>query len=96
METDVKRISTRLSKHPELPNRIDRLLDIIENQDGQATLADDVEERVVGEMRKFGKEVLEEWAKDESQRREDIVLNSGFSVKKKSKKNSTGTPLMEP
>ena len=95
MKASVDRISARLSKHPELLNRIDRLLDIIENQDGQATLADDVEERVVGEMRKFGKEVLEEWAKDESQRREENVLSSGVYVKKKSKKNSTGTPRME-
>jgi hypothetical protein len=86
MGTAFKRINERLSKHPELLNRLDRLLDIIENKDGRATLADDAEERVVTEMRELGKEVLEEWAKDESQRREGAILNSGVCVKKKAKK----------
>jgi hypothetical protein len=95
MERPIDRVSVRLLKHPELLNRIDRLLDIIENGDGQATLADDVEERVVGEMRKFGKEALQEWAKEESQRQEERILNSGVYVRKKSKKNSIGIPLME-
>ena len=96
MERRIEQISARLSKRPELWNRIDRLLNIVENQDGQATLADDAEERVIGEMRKFGQEILEEWAKEGARKQEEAVVNSGVTVKKKSKKNFTGTPPMEP
>lgn len=95
MERRIDKISERLSRHPELWNRIDRLLDIVENQDGRATLADDAEERVIGEMRKFGQEILEEWAKEGANRQEEAVLNSGVNVQRKSKKNSIGTPPME-
>ena len=96
MERGIEQISARLSKHPELWNRIDRLLNIVENQDGRATLADDAEERVIREMRKFGQEILGEWAREGAKREEEAVLNSGINVKRKSKKNSTGTPRMEP
>jgi hypothetical protein len=85
-ERRIEQISNRLSKHPELWNRIDRLLDIVENQDGQATLADDAEERVIGEMRKFGQEILEGGAKEGDKRHEEAVLNSGVNLKRKSKK----------
>jgi len=88
-------ITDKLSKHPELLNRVGRLLEIIENPDGRTTLADDAEECVIAEMRELGKEVLEKWAKDESQRREALLLKSEIVMKKKAKKNSTGIPLME-
>jgi hypothetical protein len=96
MERRIEQISARLSKRPELWNRIDRLLNIVENQDGQATLADDAEERVIREMRKFGQDILEEWAKEGARKQEEAVVNSGVTVKKKSKKNFTATPPMEP
>ena len=59
-------------------------------------IADDAEERVIGEMRKFGQEILEEWAKEGARKEEEAVVNRGVAVKKKSKKNFTGTPPMEP
>ena len=36
-------ITNKLSRHPELLNRVGRLLEIIENTDGRTTLADDAE-----------------------------------------------------
>lgn len=96
MEKKIERISARLSNHPELWSRIDRLLDIVENQDGRATLADDAEEQVIVEIRKFGQEILGEWAKEGAKKQEEAVLNSGVSVKRKSKKKSIGIPPMEP
>ena len=95
MAISIDQITAKLSKHPELLNRVARCLEIIENADGRTPLADDAEERVIEELREFGKELLEKWAHDESQRQEDHLLNSGLAVKKKAKKNSTGIPLME-
>lgn len=63
-----------------------RCLDIIENADGRTNLADDAEERVIEELRQFGKEILEKWAKDEAQKRGDLLLKNGLVVKKKEKK----------
>lgn len=95
MTMSIDQITEKLSKHPELLSRVARCLEIIENADGRSTLADDAEERVIEELREFGREILEKWAHDESQRREGLLLNGALSVKKKAKKNSTGIPHME-
>ncbi len=95
MAMSIDQITAKLSKHPELLNRVERCLEIIENADGRTTLADDAEERVIEELREFGRELLEKWAYDESQRQEGLLLNSGLAVKKKAKKNSTGIPPTE-
>jgi hypothetical protein len=96
MGRSAEQLIGKISKHPKLMDRVNRLLDIVDNADGKATLADDAEARVICELRELGKEMLEEWAKDESQRREESVLNSGVAVKKKTKKNSIGIRPMEP
>jgi hypothetical protein len=49
---------------------------------------------VTTELRSLGNEMLSEWAKNEHTRCEETLLKENVSVKKKSKKNSTGTPPM--
>jgi hypothetical protein len=39
--------------------------------------------------------MLQEWAADELERSQETLLNSGVTVERKSKKNSTGTQPME-
>jgi hypothetical protein len=92
MAKSVHQLVDKLSKYPKLIDRVERLLEIIENPDGATTLADDAEAHVVAEMRELGKEVLEKWGQEESHRQEAVILKSGVSVKKKGKKNSIGTP----
>jgi len=55
-------LEQRLSKHPHLKNRIEQLLKIVENADGDLKKADDAEKRVIEELRKMGNEVLHDWA----------------------------------
>jgi len=95
MELSDEEFMSKLSKHPSLRNRVERLLKVVENPDGRSTRADDAEELVTVELRALGNEMLHEWARDEALKSEEAVLNSGVVVKKKSKKNSTGTPPTE-
>ena len=86
----------KLCKHPVLMDRVTRLLEIVENPDGRSTIADDAEELVICELRELGKEMLQEWAKDESKKREESALKSGVTIQRKTKKNFTGIRLTEP
>lgn len=52
----------RLRRYPELSERIERLLEIVENADGDSLTADEVEERVVEEVRRIGHDALQGWA----------------------------------
>lgn len=86
---------SKLKEHPALKARFEHLLTIIDNPDGRSTLADNAEMLVTTELRSLGKEMLHEWAINEHSRSEETMLDSGVSVKKKTKKNSTGIPPME-
>ena len=54
--------SHRLDNHPQLRARIERLLDLCEDTDGDLRKADAAEDRVIEEMRGLGREILEDWA----------------------------------
>nr|CBX27836.1 hypothetical protein N47_C18940 [uncultured Desulfobacterium sp.]CBX28240.1 hypothetical protein N47_G35640 [uncultured Desulfobacterium sp.] len=55
-------IEKRLNKHPHLKNRIEQILKIVENTEGDLKKADEAEKRVIEELRKMGNEVLHDWA----------------------------------
>ena len=52
----------QLNRHPHLKNRIESLLQVVENTAGDVTLADAAERRVIEEIRQMGQEALEAWA----------------------------------
>ena len=96
MKSSAEEFMNKLLKHPALLDRFEKLLDIIENADGNSTRADDAEELVTVELRALGGEMLHDWAREGALKSEEAILKSGVSVKKKFKKNSTGTPLTVP
>jgi hypothetical protein len=55
-------LEKRLNKLPHLKNRIEQLLKIVEDADGDLKKADEAEKRVIEELRKMGNEVLHDWA----------------------------------
>lgn len=55
-------LEKRLNKHPHLKNRIEQLIKIVEDADGDLKKADEAEKRVIEELRKMGNEVLHDWA----------------------------------
>jgi len=56
-------IDERLKEHPHLRERFEAIIDIAESKRNGPDTADAVEERAIIEVRKLGKEVIEEWAK---------------------------------
>lgn len=79
----------RLRRYPELSERIERLLEIVENADGDSLTADEVEERVVEEVRRIGHDALQGWAGRKAARLEgEYARRAG--LERRGKKNSTG------
>jgi uncharacterized membrane-anchored protein len=80
----------RLREYPELRERLEVLLGVVENADGDVVKADEAEQRVVEELRQMGQAALQGWARrkherivKECQGRADLTSNG--------KKNSAGT-----
>jgi hypothetical protein len=52
----------RLLQHPELHERVEELLRIVENADGDACTADETEEQIADQLRRLGQEAMQSWA----------------------------------
>ena len=57
-------LEERLREHPELRERFEKMLDIVENSQGDCVLADDAELRVLEQVRGLGRELLQGWAEE--------------------------------
>lgn len=85
-----KSLEERLREYPEVRARIERMLDVMENVNGDVVKADEAEQRFIEELRKMGQEVLQSWA-DGQQQHLERYWNGREGVSRKDKKNSTGT-----
>ena len=78
----------RLKAYPNLLGKVKEMLDLIEKQPVKS--ADDFEEALIPQVRKFGREVVETWAaQEESGIRSDLEEER---VAHHSKKKSIGRP----
>ncbi|MEL7432133.1 MAG: hypothetical protein AAGI90_06390, partial [Chlamydiota bacterium] len=55
----------RLAKYPKLMERMEKTLDIVENSDGEASLADTAEEHLIESGRSLDREALQCWAENQ-------------------------------
>jgi hypothetical protein len=88
-------LEQRLSRYPSLKNRIELLINIIEDNAGDCQKANEAEMRVIEELRQMGNEVLHCWPEH---KKETVSgdFNKGHSTAVKSgKKNSAGIPPSE-
>ena len=69
-------IEQRLNKHPHLKKRIEELLEVVENTDGDFQKANDAEQRVIEELRKMGNEILHDWASNREKQEFERILNN--------------------
>lgn len=69
-------IEERLNKHPHLKKRIEQLLKVVENANGDFQKANDAEQKVIEELRKMGNEVLHDWASNREKQESKKVLSS--------------------
>jgi hypothetical protein len=81
----------RISKHPELRERFERIMDLVEDAAGDLEKADAAEERAIQELQKLGNEVMHGWARGQAHKKAE-TWQGQKGIQRKAKKNSTGTP----
>lgn len=82
-EEEMNQIFNRLKNHPEMLKTIKNLLDITEGVKG-IEIADEAEFALIPEVRGLGKKCLEDWAKQQTQDKEELARKK--KLKQHSKK----------
>jgi len=75
--------------HPELRERMASIVGAVGNSEGTLVEADAAEERLVEEMRLFGREALQGWAEERVAATEGEVRGQA-GMRRQGKKNSSG------
>jgi hypothetical protein len=87
----IAQLMAKLGSHPEVLDRMERIMEVVENETGEAMTADEAEELLVQELRRMGHDALQGWA-----RRKEVKLEQDYSgrtgVVRREKKDSTGRP----
>jgi hypothetical protein len=81
---------TRLNHHPQLRERMETLLNVVENVAGDCTKADAAEQSVIEELRKMGNAALHCWAAQAVQRATATVRYQQPTLQGNGKKKSGG------
>jgi hypothetical protein len=82
-------IAERLINYPDFVDKVDALLNIMENTDGSCIKANDAERRVIAEVQKIGQNTLTQWAQNRESVETINVLQKGKGIKH-GKKNYIG------
>ncbi|MCK5814248.1 MAG: hypothetical protein KAH03_08310 [Cocleimonas sp.] len=81
----------RLNQHPKLRNRVDALLNVVENVAGDCTKADDAEDYVIEELRKMGNDALHCWGEKSATKSAEQIREHSPALHRNGKKKSAGT-----
>ena len=76
----------RLRQHPEMMERVQRILDIAYNTEGPLKSADQVEELLIQEMRRLGNTSMHQWATQAEQRVSRELKAQDATVRSRKKK----------
>lgn len=76
----------RLRQHPELLARFQSILELTRNTDGPLKTADEVEERLILELRQLGNTSMNQWATQAEQRASDELKAQDATVRSRKKK----------
>jgi hypothetical protein len=86
-----ERLEERLNYHPELKARIETLLSVVENAEGDLVKANEAEQRVVEEIQQLGQTALQGWASRQNQVQSGNFIQANPQAQRTRKKSSTGT-----
>lgn len=89
--TTPERLEERLKRHPELKARIEALLSVVENAEGDLVKANEAEQRVVEEIQHLGQTALQGWASRQNQVQSGNFIQANPQAQRTRKKSSTGT-----
>jgi hypothetical protein len=95
-ESGRKSIEARLNDYPELKVKIEGLLSVVENAEGDLIKADEAEQRVVEEIRQLGQTALQTWAIRQEAEQSAAYIAANPSSHRGGKKNFIGTVATEP
>jgi len=86
---------TRLNQHPKLRERMEVLLNVVENSAGDCIKADDAEHYVIEELRKMGNDALHCWADNAVDKASENLREQQPTLHGNGKKKSAGIQLSE-
>jgi hypothetical protein len=82
-----KRFLAKLRQKPLLRERFEAILELADTEEGKLMSADELEERLIQEVRKLGQETMQEWALTAHQRAGEQLLKDKPQARPR-KKNS--------
>ena len=85
----------RLNQYPKLRERVESLLNIVENTGGDCIKADDAERYVIDEVRKIGSDTLHSWAEGAAKKATEEWRKREPNLRGNGKKKFIGTPHSE-
>lgn len=88
-------LESRLNHHPELKAKIEALLLVVENAQGDLLKANEAEQRVIEEIRQLGQAALQGWANRQNQAQSEQFIKDYPNAHRTREKNSTGTVGLE-
>ena len=88
MANNTVSLDERLSTYPQLKERVEALLAIVEESTADVQQADEAERRVITEVRRLGNEALCSWAARQERVQRTAMSQRGAG--RAGKKNSTG------
>lgn len=86
MDEKLKSLVQKLEKYPSLQARLEEMIKVVENISGEFEVADDVEERLIPEVRGMGRDLMQVWAQDQMEKKVAEVKHQK-NVKRHTKKN---------
>jgi histidinol dehydrogenase len=89
-------LEERLNRHPDLKSKIESLLSVVENAEGDLVKANAAEQRVIEEIRQLGQTALQEWATRQNQAQHDEFIKTNPQAQRTRKKTSIGTAASAP
>ena len=84
-------LEARLAGHPELKAKIESLLCVVENAQGELSNAHEAEQQVIEEIQKLGQLALQGWAELENERQSRELMGGESGVHRSRKKPCIGT-----
>lgn len=94
--TEPESLEERLNRHPDLKAKIETLLAVMENAEGDLVKANEAEQRVIEEIQQLGQAALQGWATRQNQAQQDEFVKTNPHAQRSRKKDSIGTLASDP
>lgn len=79
-------LECRLNAHPELKTKIENLLSVVENVEGDLKSAHEAEQLVIEEIQKLGKSALQSWATQQNKQQRETFVKANVQAHRNKKK----------